>query len=76
MGEKEMNAERLAKLEAKMDLLLESFNTMSKSLNTQYVRQIEFDDLKRRVDKLENAPSRWIPIIIAGASLLFALLKG
>lgn len=68
MGENDMTpGERLATVEAKLDMLINSVN--------QLVTKAEYEELKRRVDRLENAPTRWIPNILGGASLLIVFIQ-
>jgi len=68
MGENDMTpGERLATLETKVDMVLIAIDKL--------VTKAEHEELKRRVDRLESAPTKWIPNIIAGASLLLVLIQ-
>ena len=59
--------ERLIKVETKLDMLIVAVDKL--------VTKAEHEELKRRVDRLESAPTKWIPNIIAGASLLLVLIQ-
>lgn len=75
--------ERIAKLEAKMDVLLEAVNRMEQSLSTNYVPRHEietrFKSQEQRLERLENGPTKWIPIAIsfvcAGVAIISILTK-
>jgi len=68
MGENDMTpGERLAALETKVDMVLIAIDKL--------VTKAEYEELKRRVDRLENAPTRWIPNILGGASLLIVFIQ-
>lgn len=66
----------IASLEAKVDLLLDSI----KEIKTYYVQKAQFEDLKERVEKLENAPHRWVTTAIsavsAGVAIIAIIMKG
>lgn len=77
MNEKETfpAAKELGELTAKVDLMLSTVNALQQQLQTQYVQKTETEDMKRRLDKLETAPTRWLPIIMAAAALLLQFLQ-
>lgn len=61
------SGERLATIETKVEMVLIAIDKL--------VSKAEYEELKRRVDKMEAAPTRWLPIFIAGAALLLQFLK-
>lgn len=66
MNEKN-DGERLATIETKVEMVLIAIDKL--------VSKAEYEELKRRVDKLEAAPTRWLPILIAGVALLLQFLQ-
>lgn len=64
----------MGKLEAKMDMLIESIGELRTSLNANYVQKVQFEDLKERVQKLENAPHKWVSVAISAISVSVAIL--
>jgi hypothetical protein len=60
----------IASLETKVDLVLDSI----KEIKMYYVQKAQFEDLKERVDKLENAPHRWITTSISAISAAVAII--
>lgn len=63
------HAKAIASLETKMDLVLESV----KEIKMYYVQKAQFEDLKERVDKLENAPTKYVNTLISLAGIAVAL---
>lgn len=66
----ELNRE-LGELKAKMDMVLETLRDLRKN----YVTNEVFGSLDVRVTRLETAPTRWLPIIVAGVSVLLHFTK-
>ncbi|HJV45279.1 MAG TPA: hypothetical protein VJ824_06085 [Bacillota bacterium] len=74
MGDDLEQGKAIASLEAKMDLVLKFIEEIKASLATNYVQKVQFEDLKLRVDKLEGAGHRWIPIILTAIASIAAVI--
>lgn len=59
----------MGRLEAKVDMLIESVKLLTESLKKDYVPRTE---LEQRLNKLENAPNKWMANGISILSLLVA----
>jgi predicted RNase H-like nuclease (RuvC/YqgF family) len=76
-GEKEMvelNRE-VAELKTMMTMVLQSVRDLQSDLRSSYVTKSEYEELKRRIDKLEAAPHRWIATAIALVSIIVVFFK-
>jgi hypothetical protein len=60
----------IASLEAKMDLLIKSVD----EIKLYYVQKVQFEALEKRVEKLENAPYRWVNTAISAISAAVAVI--
>jgi len=65
----ELNRE-IGELKAKLDMVLDTV----KDLKTNYVTVEAYRSLETRVNRIENAPTKWLPIIISAVSLLMVFI--
>jgi hypothetical protein len=65
----------VAELSTKMDMMIDFMKELKTELNTNYVQKVQFEDLKERVLKIENAPFKWLSMIIAIAGGLMGVLS-
>jgi len=76
------DAERIAKLEAKLDTLIESFekrmDRLETSLSSSYVPRAEYEqrcqNIEQRLERVETGPQRWYGHIISTISLIISVL--
>ena len=71
-----MSERELGELNGKMDLVLQSITELKTSMSTNYVQKVQFEDLKERVVKIENAPHKWIATTVAVLSFLASATIG
>jgi hypothetical protein len=71
--------ERLASLEAKMDLLIKNLDQLNSNLSSNYMPRIEaesrFNSQEKKIEKIEANPNKWLNTTISIAAVAIALIS-
>lgn len=78
MGNSPPDMERIARLETKLDTMLESIRELKATLTSSYVPRAEleqrFSNIEHRIERLEASPQRWFSNAVSLISVGIALL--
>ena len=69
--------ERLASLEAKMNLLIKNLDQLNNNLSVNYMPRVQaenrFNSLEKRIEKNEANPNKWFNTTISAVAVLVAV---
>lgn len=74
----EQDNERLASLEAKMDYIIKSVDTLNQNLSSNYMPRIETENrlnhIEKKIEKIEGNPNKWLNSTISAVAVVVAIV--